>query len=93
MPSTSAVLVRLPSQRPSTFEMNRFLELPHGIFEMDALVDHLLDQPLQAVGNHQASSRPVRRRNASTYFSRVFSMTSSGREGTGGCLFQRMCSR
>jgi hypothetical protein len=27
------------------------------------------------------------------YFSRVLATTSSGSEGTGGCLFQRMRSR
>src|SRR6266487_944799 len=68
------------------------LEFVHGVVELDASVHHLFDEPFEAIGNHR-NSWPVRRRNASTYFSRVFATTSAGREGTGGCLFQRMRSR
>ena len=67
-------------------------ELVNGIVELDAFVDHFLDESFEPFGDHCRSS-PVRRRNASTYFSRVFSTTSSGNAGTGGCLFQRMRSR
>src|SRR5437773_2670762 len=56
------------------------LELADRVVELDAALDHFFDEPLQPVGNH-ASSRPVRRRNASTYFSRVFATTSSGSDG------------
>ena len=67
------------------------LELADGVVELDAVVDHLLDQALEPIADHdQSSSRPVRRWNASTYFSRVFATTSSGSDGTGGCLFQRI---
>jgi len=70
------------------------LELANRIVELDAAIDHFLDEALEAVADHDASSsRPVRRRNASTYFSRVFATTSSGSDGTGGCLFQLMRSR
>src|SRR5262245_2732110 len=65
------------------------LELVNGIVEPDAPVDHFLNQLLQSFGYH-SSSRPVRRWKASTYFSRVRRTTSSGSEGTGGCLFQRI---
>src|SRR5579862_2579127 len=68
------------------------LEFAHRVLILHAAIDHLLDELFQAFGDH-ASSRPVKRRNASTYFSRVFMTTSSGSEGTGGCLFQRICSR
>ena len=65
------------------------LELADRIVENDAAIDHFLDETLEAVADHEASSsRPVRRRNASMYFSRVLATTSSGSEGTGGCLFQ-----
>src|SRR5690348_8008175 len=58
------------------------------------LVHHLFDQAIELVAQrHQSSSRPVRRRNASRYFSRVRATTSSGSEGTGGCLFQWIDSR
>src|SRR4030095_14450650 len=67
-------------------------ELADGVVEADALVHHFLDKLLQAFANH-VSSCPVRRRNASTYFSRVFMTTSSGSEGTGGCLFHLIASR
>ncbi len=71
-----------------------FLELAHRIVEVDAAIDHLLDEALEAVADHEASSsRPVRRRNASMYLSRVLATTSSGSEGTGGCLFQWIRSR
>ena len=68
------------------------LEFVHGVVELDATLDHFFDQLLQAFADHW-SSFPVRRRNASTYFSRVLTTTSSGSDGTGGCLFHRICSR
>src|SRR5437773_9488551 len=83
-------------------------ELVDRVLELDAAVDHFFDQSLQAFRDHSrstvgsvtadrlhpySSSSPVRRRYASMYFSRVLSMTSSGNDGTGGCLFQRMRSR
>src|SRR3954453_8408291 len=68
------------------------LELVDGILELDALVHHFFDQSVEAFGNH-ARSRPVRRRYASRYFSRVLMITSSGRVGTGGCLFHLIASR
>src|SRR5262249_6060688 len=67
-------------------------ELLHGVLELDAPVDHLVDEFLQPFGDHW-SSRPVSRRKASTYFSRVLATTSSGSDGTGGCLFHRIRSR
>src|SRR5207245_1627347 len=70
------------------------LEFADGIVELDAAVDHLLDKALEPIADHDgSSSRPVRRRNASMYFSRVLFTTSSGSDGTGGCLFQRIRSR
>src|SRR5260221_441837 len=68
------------------------LELPDRVVEQHPFVDHLPEEPLEAIRNH-ASSRPVRRRKASMYFARVFSTTSSGSDGTGGCLFHAMRSR
>src|SRR5262245_42608309 len=68
------------------------LEFADRIVELHAALDHLFDEPFEPIGNH-ASSRPVKRRNASTYFSRVFATTSSGSEGTGGCLFHLIRSR
>ena len=50
-------------------------ELADGILEVDALVDHLLDKPFEPLRNHGSSSRPVSRRKASRYFSRVFTIT------------------
>jgi len=69
-------------------------ELAHRIVELNAAVHHFLDETLESIADHdRSSSRPVSRRNASTYLLRVLATTSSGREGTGGCLFQRICSR
>src|SRR3954454_16361196 len=68
------------------------LEFADGIVELHAFVDHFLDEPLEPIRNH-SSSRPVSRRKASMYLSRVLLTTSSGRLGTGGCLFQRIRSR
>ena len=94
MPSVQAVLVRLPSHWLRTRDDEPLLELADRIVELDAAVDHLFDQALEPIADHgQSSSRPVRRRNASTYFSRVFATTSSGSDGTGGCLFHRIRSR
>src|SRR5882724_8399781 len=70
------------------------LEFPDRIVELDAAIDNFLDEAFEPIADHdQSSSRPVRRWKASTYFSRVFATTSSGSEGTGGCLFQRIRSR
>ena len=70
------------------------LELADRIVELDAAVDHLFHQTLEPVADHdQSSSRPVSRRSASRYLSRVIATTSSGSSGTGGCLFQRINSR
>src|SRR5437870_9652837 len=44
-------------------------------------------------GSGLSRSLSVRRRNASTYFSRVRATTSDGNDGTGGCLFHRIDSR
>src|SRR5262249_10982143 len=68
------------------------LEFTHRVVEPHALVDHFFHEPLEAIGDHSVS-RPVKRRNASTYFSRVLTTTSSGSDGTGGCLFQLIRSR
>ena len=71
-----------------------FLELAVRVFEADSFGHHFLDETLQLFTHTPySSSRPVRRRYASMYFSRVRLITSSGREGTGGCLFQRIPSR
>src|SRR6516165_879401 len=69
-----------------------FFEFTDGVFELHAPVDHFVDKFLQTLGDH-SNSCPVRRRKASTYFSRVLVTTSGGSEGTGGCLFHRICSR
>src|SRR5262245_46592273 len=71
------------------FREEPLLELPDGVVELDVAIDHLLDQTFEAIADHYSSSRPVRRSNASTYFARVLTITSSGSDGTGGCLFQR----
>src|SRR5262245_54412938 len=57
-------------------------ELADRIVEPDAAVHHFLDEALELLSNHRP--RPVRRVNASRYFSRVFATTSSGSDGTGG---------
>src|SRR5437870_2930863 len=77
------------------------LEFANGVVELHALVDHLFDKLFEPLGYHHhtsgarghSSSRPMRRRKASTYLALVCITTSSGSEGTGGCLFQRMRSR
>src|SRR4029077_10328015 len=69
------------------------LELALGVVEEDAAVDHLLDEGRQVVAHHHCRSFPVSSRYASMYFARVRWTTSSGSEGTGGCLFQPICSR
>ncbi len=71
------------------------LEFPAAVLEANPALHHLIDETQQQFshGRVYCKSRPVSRRNASRYFSRVRSTTSSGREGTGGCLFQRMDSR
>src|SRR5262249_29796586 len=55
------------------FRDETLLELVNGVLEVDASVDHLFHELVQAVADHHPSSLPVRRRNASMYFSRVFS--------------------
>ena len=84
----------IPSRPLKGARDEKLLELPTRVLVMDALVEHVADEPLQLIA-HAAytSARPLRRRNASTYFSRVRSTTASGSEGTGGCLFQRISSR
>src|SRR5262245_1345690 len=57
------------------------LELAHGVLEEDAFVDHFLHELFQPIGDH-CNSRPVSRRKASRYFSRVFITTSPGSDGT-----------
>src|SRR5438067_8867095 len=69
-------------------------ELAPGVLVVDTLVEHLRYQALDLIPHGAyTSSRPDRRRNASTYFSRVRWTTLSGSDGTGGCLFQRISSR
>ena len=50
----------------------QLLELAPGVVVEDALVEHLRNEPLQLIAHGRyCSSRPDRRRNASTYLSRV----------------------
>src|SRR5438552_1912258 len=77
---------------PKDTDDEALFELVDRIVEPHAAVDHLLDEFLQPFADH-SSSAPVSRRNASTYFSRVFATTSSGSDGTGGCLFHLIRSR
>ena len=70
-----------------------FFELAPRVIVKDALVQEVLDQFFELIPHGYWSSRPVRSRKASTYFSRVRRMTSSGSEGTGGWLFQWISSR
>ena len=67
------------------------LEFARCLRKADAPLNHFFYQSIELFVH--CSSRPLSRRNACTYFSRVFSITSSGRLGTGGCLFQRIDSR
>ncbi len=69
------------------------LELSPRIVVQNALFKKFLNELLELIAHGQRSSRPDRSRNASRYFSRVWRTTSSGSDGTGGCLFQRMRSR
>src|SRR5262249_19042058 len=69
------------------------LELTPRVVVEDPLSQKFLHEPLELIAHGQASSRPDSNRNASMYLSRVRRTTSSGNEGTGGCLFQRICSR
>ncbi len=69
------------------------LELPPRVVIENALFEEFLDELLELIAHGQRSSCPDRTRKASTYFSRVRRMTSSGSDGTGGCLFQRISSR
>jgi hypothetical protein len=68
-------------------------EFPPRIVVEDSLFQKFLDELLELIAHGQRSSRPDSRRKASTYFSRVRRITSSGSDGTGGCLFQRISSR
>src|SRR4026209_2357302 len=70
------------------------LELPLRLVVADPSRHHLVHQLFELfTQRHQRTSFPVRRRNASRYLSRVRITTSSGSEGTGGCLFQLIFSR
>lgn len=69
------------------------LELPARVGEADPFHDHLLDQAFETFVHRYSNSSPLRSWKAWMYFSLVFWMTSSGRPGTGGCLFQRIDSR
>src|ERR1051325_3376788 len=70
------------------------LELPLRVLVANALQEQFRHQVFELVLHcHQSSSRPVRRRYASRYLSRVRATTSSGSDGTGGCLFQWIRSR
>src|SRR4051812_6318884 len=79
-----------PLQRPRD---EHLLELAARLVVQHTLLEQFLNQLLQLIAHDQRSSRPDNRRKASMYFSRVRAMTSSGSEGTGGCLFQRISSR
>ena len=96
MPSCSRCMPEVPVggvERP--LDQPR-LERLASFVEGDAALEHLGHEPIEevaeAVGAH-SRSRPVSRRKASRYFSRVRRTTSSGNVGTGGCLFQRIASR
>ena len=70
------------------------LELAAGVIVVHPAIEHLQDEAVELLAHESYwSSRPDSSRNASTYFARVRWMTSSGSEGTGGCLFHRICSR
>jgi hypothetical protein len=72
----------------------QLLELAARLFVEDALVEHFLNQLFQLIPHAgYFSSRPEISVNASTYLSRVRRTTSSGSEGTGGCLFHAISSR
>ena len=66
---------------------------PLGPTAATLLGRYLQPSSMAEIGRGRSSSRLLSSWNACTYFSRVFSITSSGRLGTGGCLFQRMVSR
>src|SRR3954468_8344257 len=68
------------------------LELTPRVVVENSLFEKFLDEPVELITHGQRSSRPDKSRNASRYFSRVWRTTSSGSDGTGGCLFQRMRS-
>ena len=93
IPSVSAAFDKLPSESASTREMNR---------RSNSRLASENRMPLSTISamsrssrscTGYSSSRLVSNWKACTYFSRVFSMTSAGRLGTGGCLFQRIDSR
>ncbi len=69
------------------------LELPPGFLVEHTLLEQFLYELVQLIAHGQRSLRPDNRAKASTYFSRVRWMTSSGSDGTGGCLFHRISSR
>ena len=60
MPSASAVLVRLPSQLAEHARDEPLLELADGVVELDALVDHLLDELLEPLADHDHVAVPAR---------------------------------
>ena len=85
---------RLPSASRKTRAMKPLFEFPLRVLVADAPGHHVVDQSLELFAQrHYCRTFPVRRRNASTYFSRVRATTSGGSDGTGGCLFQPICSR
>ena len=75
-------------QRPGD---EHLFEFAPRVFVEDPLFQEFLYELFELIAHGQRSSRPDSRRNASTYFSRVRRTTSSGSDGTGGCLFQRIC--
>lgn len=82
-------------------------ELPHSFVEKNPPLHHLIDEPFQLIFHDvtlrwdvrskgpgcYGSSRLVKMRYASRYFSRVASTTSGGNSGPGGVLGQRIRSR
>src|SRR6266487_4272975 len=66
------------------------LELATGLVVPHALLEQFLHELVELIAHGQRSSCPESSRKASTYLSRVRRITSSGRAGTGGCLFQRI---
>jgi hypothetical protein len=70
------------------------LELRPRIFVAHTAIEHLLNERVELIAHGSyCRSRPDSTRNASTYFARVCCTTSSGSDGTGGCLFHAIASR
>src|SRR6187431_1507861 len=61
------------------------LEFAPRVVIQDSLFEELLHELVELIAHGHTSSRPESNRNASTYFSRLRAITSSGSEGTGGC--------